>query len=269
MQRKIATRSLGVVAASVLLLAGCTQTSDDEAPSADQTSSGGDTAAQATSAEGASSGSSSAGQAPQVEDLVGYACALVADIDGSAQDWASGPDADGAEKTSLAAASDLLGAPSGTPLKGYDDLFQSAQTAYQGQQQANAEAIDESVSEIKNSCEEAGLPDGEVDISPEGRADFACSLVSDLAAADTSLEDWAATVGQGKPGENSMLLTEAFGTAGLLGASSAQGGAVSSEPTGGDELSGAAQQLQEGLQRLETDQAAGAIDSLHDLCEQR
>src|SRR5699024_1685513 len=155
MQRKIATRSLGVVAASVLLLAGCTQTSDDEAPSADQSSSGGDTAAQATSAEGASSGSSSAGQAPQVEDLVGYACALVADIDGSAQDWASGPDADGAEKTSLAAASDLLGAPSGTPLKGYDDLFQSAQTAYQGQQQANAEAIDESVSEIKNSCEEA------------------------------------------------------------------------------------------------------------------
>src|SRR5699024_6860043 len=218
MQRRIPTRSLGVVVASVLLLAGCTQSSDD------QGSPGGDTTAEATSGEGASSGSPSAGQAPQAEDLAGYACALVADIDGSAQDWASGPDGEGAERTSLAAASDLLGATSGSPLKGYDELFQSAQTTYQGQQQANAEAINENVSEIKNSCEEEGLPEGEVDISPEGRTDFACSLVSDLAAADTSLEDWAATVGQGTPSENSMLLTEAFGTAGLLGASSAQGG---------------------------------------------
>src|SRR5699024_11395398 len=97
----------------------------------------------------------------------------------------------------------------------------------------------------------------------------ACTLVGDRAAADTSQEDWAGTVGQGTPSENSMLLTEAFGTAGWLAASSAQGGAVSSEPTGGDDLSGAAQQLKEGLQRLETDQVAGAIDSLNDLCEQR
>src|SRR5699024_11299730 len=86
---------------------------------------GGDTTAEATSGEGASSGSPSAGQAPQAEDLAGYACALVADIDGSAQDWASGPDGEGAERTSLAAASDLLGATSGSPLKGYDELFQS------------------------------------------------------------------------------------------------------------------------------------------------
>src|SRR5699024_1932135 len=33
---------------------------------------------------------------------------------------------------------------------------------------ANAEAIDENVSEIKNSCEEEGLPEGEVDIPQRG-----------------------------------------------------------------------------------------------------
>lgn len=261
MQRRIAARSLSVAAAGVLmLLAGCTQGSGDQTSTGDQTSSG----------QASADSSSSADEVPEPEDLVGYACALVADVNGSAQDWDIGPDADSAQMSALAAATDLLGAPTGTSLKGYDDLFQSAQTMYQGLQRVDAEAIDDALGDIRNSCEEEGLPEEEVDTSEEGRTDFGCSMIGDVEEADTSLDDWAAAIGQETPSENSLRLTEAFGAAGLLGASPGQSGTVGSDATTeGDDLSNAAQELQEGLIRLDTDQVAEALDSLNDLCGQR
>ncbi|MPV50913.1 hypothetical protein GCG21_13025 [Pseudactinotalea sp. HY160] len=194
-----------------------------------------------------------------------YACALVAEIRTGAapESWdvQPGPDAD-PELVSASAAISLLGAVSGAPLEGHDDLFSSAVTLGSGLADADTAVIHTGLDELDTTCDRSGLAWDDADTSMAGRLDYACGLVSAVRGDDSAVEDWIGAGATTNDREH-LIANEAFGAAGLLG------GTVAWQLPDHEELSDAAQRLFTGLTRAEPESIEGALTTIDDLCADR
>lgn len=222
---------IGVLAA-VVVLAGCTDDLGDEDP------------------------------AP--EGMATYACALVDEIDKPVEDWditPGGPDVD-TDVIFAHAAATLVGGRTATPLEGYDELHEPAQTLTAGFQRDEPGVIETGLDDLTAACDEADLALSNADTSSDGRLDYACNLIIDIDEADQSVEDWAPAEEQ-TPSPDTALETEALGAASLLG------GSLRWQIPDHEDLSDAAYDLLVGLRLSDTDRSAEALDELSDDCHDR
>lgn len=196
------------------------------------------------------------------EDLASYGCAMVTDLQsgGSVESWdlGAGLDAD-AEYATAATAVGILGGWSGTPLSGYEALYQSTEALTAGLQQQDTASIRTGLDNLAAACAEESLPSGDVDTSIEGRIAFACTLAGEIHDAEIFTTDWTQT-GVTSSDADRLLITKAYGSASLLGA-------ITVSPLDGhSDLSEASEELLVGLIRADAARTTDELDEINALC---
>lgn len=196
------------------------------------------------------------------DGLASYACALATAANETAVDEWDGfiGEETQAEFLMISGATGLLGALTASPLEGYEDLMEHAQTLLQGVTTIDTERLQEGLDGLVAACTEHGLPDGDPDVSEEGRVAYACALVADVRAEDRAAEDWA-TVGAPAGSAEGVLMAETSGFSGLLG------GMNGHQVPGHEELSLAARDVVQGLTRLDTTLVDQAIVDADTYCQ--
>ncbi|MGC5617360.1 hypothetical protein [Georgenia sp. Z1491] len=195
------------------------------------------------------SGADAVGPQLDADGLASYACALAVDAAAGTPmeeiEGYIGPDT-APELIAAGGAAGLLGATTNSPLEGYEDLLEPATTMMQSLQRIDLESLQQSLDDLVTACEGHDLPEGDPDVTEEGRLAQACALVTSVDGDDRPAEEWLEIQAPAGSAE-SLIMARAGGFSGL-------GGGLNAWTMPGHEpLSEASTSVVEGLMRLDTE----------------
>ncbi|MGC5629219.1 hypothetical protein ACPYO6_13380 [Georgenia sp. Z1344] len=202
--------------------------------------------------------------ATDTDGIVTYACSLVGEFEHGepvdAWDWDSIPGPDSGEGfVNGTAIHALVGAGSTAPLVGHENLSEAADALFRGISEGEADDVENAIGDLVSACEEGGFADDEVDVTANGRIAYACALVDDNLATDQPVDEWIGSAAHADV-EDRLVLTQAVGAAGLLGAP------IAYEAPDHSEISAEAQRLYAGITRADTEMIGESLDELSGLC---
>lgn len=194
-----------------------------------------------------------------------YACALAQDVDTS--ELEEGEDLSPEElikpPSTLFTIAHLLGSTTSFSLDGYDSLREaSRELQHDLSETKRVEKMEPSLATLRTACEEESLPVADVDVSTDGRGDFACTLVAELDGAEDDVGDWVRNGGE--DAEGTPLINKGLGAASLLATIH-----VDLDESYREELEEASGTFYQGLNQVDDEQLTEGIDDVTNFCDTR